>query len=318
MRRVLGVTLTGLGAFLIGIGLLSRLVVPGLAVKDPLNERSVTTLTGTNAEYFSPATLSELSGVSVKAVSTTNGDVAAGTSSTAVWNDFTAVQDTTNNAPISYSSERLAFNRRTGELQNCCGAAIGTDTKLNMSGLGYVWPVNTQKKTYQIFDTTLLKPWPVTYAGTATVSGRNTYVYVEKVSNQQFGTQTLPGSLVGLSAATVTLPQYLTATNTYYVDPLTGGPLKVTEDQSVTLESGGVTKLVLLRADLVTTPASTAAAISTVQGDDSEITAVEVIVPLVGILLGIVLMIAGGLLVVLSRDEDEDYYADEDAVTSEV
>ena len=46
MRRVAGLTLTALGAFLVTLGLLLRLWVPGQVIKFPLNEYSVTTLTG--------------------------------------------------------------------------------------------------------------------------------------------------------------------------------------------------------------------------------------------------------------------------------
>ena len=44
MRRVLGLTLTGLGAFFIVLGLLLRFYLPGQVIKFPLNEYVVTTL----------------------------------------------------------------------------------------------------------------------------------------------------------------------------------------------------------------------------------------------------------------------------------
>jgi Porin PorA len=317
VRRVLGVSLTGLGAFLVGLGLMFRLIVPGMAIKDPLNEHSVTTLTGQNMEYFSTSKLQELTGVSIKAINTVNGDVASGTSSIAVWDGFTALNDTTNNAPIEYSSERLAFNRRTGLLQNCCGAAVGSNSSVHMSGIGYVWPIGAQKKTYEFFDTTLLKPVPVTYDGTATVDGESTDKFVENVNDQQFGTQTLPGSLVGVKdAATVTLPEFLTATNTFYVDPLTGAPVSEVEKQSVTLQDQGVTKLVLLRGTLSTTASSIASAVKTAQSDDRKIAAVQDIIPVVGILLGLALIVLGAVLIGRLPEADEEYI-DEDAVPSE-
>ena len=49
MRRVLGVTLTGLGAFLLVLAAMCRFYLPGQVVKFPLNEYSVSSLSGTPA-----------------------------------------------------------------------------------------------------------------------------------------------------------------------------------------------------------------------------------------------------------------------------
>ena len=182
MRRQVGVTLTGLGAFLLVLAVMSHFFLPGQLIKFPLDEYSVSRLTGTNLSYFSAATGQEVNGASVRAVATTQGDVSAGSSSTAVWNNVTGVFDvTTSSNPgtaISYSTERFAFDRRSGVLVNCCGAEVGT-ARPHFSGQGYVWPIGTQKKTYQIFDTTLLRPEPVQYTGTTTVDGMTVYVFVE-------------------------------------------------------------------------------------------------------------------------------------------
>ena len=51
--------------------------------------------------------------------------------------------------------------------------------------VGYVFPINTQPKTYQVFDTTLNKPVPFTYNGTGTVGGIKTYKFVEDVPPTQ-------------------------------------------------------------------------------------------------------------------------------------
>ena len=78
MRRVFGVVFTGLGAFLLVLALLFRFYLPGQVIKFPLNEYSVSRLTGTHASYFSQQTGTEVNGATVRAVSTVQGDVAAG------------------------------------------------------------------------------------------------------------------------------------------------------------------------------------------------------------------------------------------------
>jgi Porin PorA len=311
MRRVLGVVLTGLGAFFLVLALLFRFYLPSQVIKFPLNEYSVSDLTGTNVTYFSDQTLAEVTGATVRAASTVQGDVAAGSSSTAVWNDVTGVFDITSGpspgTPIAYSSERIAFDRRSGLVVNCCGAEIGTK-KVKMSGQEFVWPIGTQKKNYQIFDTTLLKPETVKFTGTSTVNGMNVDVFVEHVDSQQFKTVSLPGSLVGLkSQSTVTLPEDLTATNTFYVDPASGSPLKLVENQTEFLRnpSTGATALTLLRGTLTTAPKSIAAAVSTAKSSDTEIAWVQDIGPLIGGLLGLLLLVLG---IVLLLGQYEEYY----------
>ncbi len=86
MRRVIGLILAGLGAFFLALALLSRFYVPGQVIKFPLNEYQVSTLNDPNGSYFSADKLRELTGVSVTATDTIEGDVTGGNGSRAVWN----------------------------------------------------------------------------------------------------------------------------------------------------------------------------------------------------------------------------------------
>jgi Porin PorA len=319
MRRVIGLAASGLGTFLIVLALLTRIVVVNEAVKFPLNESDITTLVASNASYFSPAVLAEKTGVTLEDTLTIEGDNAAGTADRAVWNEFSYVYDVTDHNAVQYSTNRVAFDRRTGQVINCCGSAIGLRSDVNMSGLYYLWPLNSQKKTYQVFDATLLKPEPYTYAGTAVINGEPTYKYVETVSPTQSGTQTLPGSLVGQPAqGTVTLPEYYQVTTTEYVDPTTGAPVEGVSQQHLYLESAGQPVLDLLNATFSTTPASVAAAVKTAKHYDGEISLVSVILPVVLGLAGLVLLVLGVLLALLGRTEDYYEYEEEDYPTGQV
>jgi len=273
-------------------------------------------LSGTNVSYFSGQTGTEVNGATVRAVSTTQGDVRAGSSSTAVWNNITGTFDVTSSpqVAISYTTERLAFDRRTGVLVNCCGAEVGT-ARPHFAGQGYVWPIGTQQQTYQVFNTLTMKPEPFNFTGTTTIDGLTVDVFVQPINNQQVGSPvSLPGSLVGSSQPTVTLPQYLTATNTYFVDPGTGAPVKVIEAENQTLQdpTTGGTALVLFNGTLTTTPQSVAAAVNTSQHYDTEISALETIGPLAGVLVGLVLLVLGVLLINSYREEYE--YEEDDEV----
>ena len=317
MRRVVGLVASALGTFLIVLALLTRFYVAGQAIKFPLNESMVTTLAATDVSYFSPGALAERTGVTMTDTTTVQGDVASSNSSRAVWNEFSYLYDQTNHESYNYSLQRLAFDRRTGALLNCCGAYVGTNNKINFSGLGFVWPLGAQQKTYDYFDTTLLKPMPTTFAGTAVVDGENTNKYVETVPATQAGTQTLPGALVGMNdQQTVQLRQMYQATMTFWVDPATGAPVKVdTIEHLYLVDSAGTQVLDLLSADFTTTPASVAKAVSTAKSDDAKISLITVILPVTFGLLGIILLVIGFML---ARSGTDYYYEEEPAEDFEV
>ncbi len=322
MRRVVWSVLTGLGVFLIVLALLSRFFIPAQAVKFPLNEFSKTTLQATNASYFSPKFVTEESRVTLQATSTTKGDVAAaksvGSSSTAVWQSYTAIEDITHHTPVSIPAQgnTFAFDRKTGVLVPWSGNSVN-GKPVNLAGVtaqGSLFPLGTKKQNYQVFDTALLKPVTFHYAGTATTSGVSTYVFKATIPATQTGTQSVPGSLVGLTASEVTLPEFYSAQETYYVDPVTGVALSVVQNVRQTLQDGsGTTRLVLLAANFKTVPASIASGVSTDNGGRTEIGVLNVIVPIAAGVLGLIVLVVG-LVLGRSADEDEEYQDDDQTV----
>jgi len=309
MRRVTGLVAAALGTFLIVLAALTRFYIAGQVVKFPLDENTVTTLTASNVSYFNTGLLQELTRVSMTDTSTTQGDVAAGSAHTAIWNNFSYLYDNTNQQTYTYSLRRLAFDRRSGELVNCCGTAID-GKKVQVSGLGYVWPLNAHKQSYEIFDTTLMKPEPVSFDGTASVDGLRTYKYVENVTPTQFATQTLPGSLVGMAnQQTVQLGEYYADTTTEWVDPITGAPVQVSQSEHLYLAgSSGGSVLNLLNASFTTTPRSVAAAVTTAKHYDTEISLISLVIPATGGLAGIIVLIIG---MILGRQRRGYEYVDE-------
>jgi hypothetical protein len=309
MRRVIGLTLAGLGAFLIVVAVLLRTYVGGQVIKFPKNEYFTTTLIGTGVSYFSPSMVRPVTGATMRVTSTVKGDAAAGTSSTAVWNNFTYLYDVTNHATFQFVTRRAAFDRRTARLVNCCGASVGGNTAIRQTGLvGFLWPIGTQKTTYQVFDPNLNKPRPARYVGTSTIDGITVYRFVEHVPPTQSGTQTLPESLVGMKGqSNVTLPEYYTGTNTFWVDPLTGAQLNTRQDDKLTLQDAtGAQRLLLYDGALTMTPQSVQAVVNLDSTGRTEFVGFEVIAPLVLGLVGVAALITGIVLARLRREEDHD------------
>ncbi len=306
MRRVSGFALTILGTFLFVLAALLRFWVAPSLIESPRSEYQIVKLAGTGSYYNAPQG-KELIGVPVVVTETMQGAAAAGSGGTAVWNGFTAAQDTANRVPIAYSTFRLAFNRGTGELVRCCGAHISNavtgkpEYSLPLTGLGPVWPFGAQQRTYLIFDTTAGRPEPARYAGFAKIGGILVYRYVERVPPTRFGVEQSLTGPVG---------EYYTAVNTYLVDPETGIPLKVTENQEVSLaDPGGATRLVSRDLSLAETASSVQSAINADDTYRGEIALGESTLPLIGLTLGLVLLAAGILLIQYGGTAPESEFA---------
>ena len=307
MRRV-GLVLAGLGTCLIVFAVLMPTWVSNRVLKFPLNEYASVALTGDNASYFSAAKLTEMNDVNMEATYTIKGNAAAGSSSTAVWNQFVYVYDQSNQLPVQTMTRTFAFDRRTALLVDCCGAHVNGDSSIQQRGyVGYVLPIGTQKQTYDVFDTNLNRPEPFNYAGTDAVGGTEAYRFVENVSPTQNGTQTVPGSLVGMSQATVTLPQYYEAHVTYWIDPITGALLNVTQNEKLTLRdpSGSRQLLVLFNANLAATPDSVDSLVALDNSQLSKMSLVRTLLPLVTGILGVIALIVGIVLARRARKDDE-------------
>jgi len=299
MRRNIGLVLVGLGVFLIVLAVVLPTWIVGQVVKFPLNEYQTASLEASNASYFSATALTEKTGVTLQATYTIKGDGAAGTSSTAVWDEYSYVYDLTNHQPVQQTTRRMAFDRKTGQLTMCCGANVNGDSSVQQRGyVGFVFPIGTKKQAYQVFDTTLNKPVPFPYAGTATVRGIQTYKYTEDIAPVQVATQTVPGSLVGESAASVTLPEYYEMHLIYYVDPTTGALINVQEHQTMTLRNPttGAQALLLFDADLKVTPSSLTTIVKLDSNGRNELTLLKVILPIVLGVVGVIALVAGLIL----------------------
>jgi hypothetical protein len=316
VRRVVGFVVCGLGAFFIVLALLTRFFGPARVILFPLDEHEILHFVAHNASYYSTSQLAELRGVTMNVTTTIEGDRAAGTSTRAVWTEYTYAYDATNKVYFQQSTQRLAFDRRTGVLiSNCCGDSVNSDTRVNFAGQGYVWPFNTQQRTYEVFDTTLLRPVPFRYAGTATVDGMTTYKFVAHVPPTQYASQSLPGRLVGLrNQPTVILGQYYQATDTTWVDPVAGFPVDITKNEHVTGDLGGVPRINLFQGDITMTPSTIRSAVNSAHYYNSRVNLVSTILPLGGTVLGVILL-ALGVLLARSR-EDEKYVEAEPEFTA--
>lgn len=292
MRRDVGMVLAGLGTFLIVLAIALPTYIAPHVIKFPLNYFYSATLVGPDSTYFSASEVHEVTGADLHAIYTIDGDGPAGNSSTAVWNLFTYLYDTGLPKPqqeIEIQTTKVAFDRKNADLRNCCGANF-MGKNVNWSGIvGYVFPMNTQKTTYNVYNTTTMSTIPFVYSGTAVVDGITAYEFT--------GNLKAPVK-IGFSPLSSADPEYYNLQQTYWVDPDTGALLKVLEHEDAYLINPitGATTYTLLD----TTLAPTAQSVSDIVGIDNsgrlKITLFQTVIPIVSGVLGAILLVSGILL----------------------
>jgi Porin PorA len=115
----------------------------------------------------------------------------------------------------------------------------------------------------------------------------------------------------------VTLPEYLTETNTIWVDPTTGAPLNETENRTLALEdSSGATRLILFKGSLSARPGDVTSTVNKANSSHFKIEVIEDIGPIAAVLLGIILLVVGITLTMTRRDDEEFVYETDEPVGS--
>lgn len=311
MRRLLGPILVGIGAFLVVTGVLSRFYAyPALAVA-PIDQNSVTSLEATGATIFDLSTLKEVTtDMSVK--NATRGDVKASEDAgdnTRVWTSTTSYRDQIGNIR-SRSAERYAFDAHTGEAINCCGGfeetTDGEQEPVKRSGLVSKYPFGTEKKDYKFWDATLGQAVTTKFQKESEIDGLTVYEFKYEVPTTTVGTRDVPPSYVGLpgtETATVDI-QYSTVTQ-HWVEPVTGVIIDRVSDTQNTLAKDG-TKLISTSAGVFSyTDEQVKANVDEYEGKASSLQMVQTTVPLVGVVLGLLLIIGGVLLARRRKDEPQ-------------
>jgi hypothetical protein len=251
MRPVIGLAISGLAVACAAIAVIVSGRVTGPAAGSPANERATITLTAAHATYLSPTRLTEVTGASIEVTDTIRGAAQPGFPQIAVWREASSMYDTTNHQPLMPMSRTFAFDTATAELVNCCNQNINGNSVIPQRGIaGWVFPRNTRKQTYDVFDATLGQPEPFSYAGTDTVGGIRADRFEESIH----------AARAGFSLLSKTEPELYTMHRIYWVDPETGALLKISENEDLYLVKPrtGATVTHLLVADLTTTPATVA------------------------------------------------------------
>lgn len=295
--RPLRLVLAGLGAFLITAGLLLRFYAAPRLVVAPAGYHGTQVLSDPHATYFNQATLKTVRNARLSYVNTIRGDAAAATPTTVTWDSYAYIWNPKSRVQLSSTYQRAVFDRRTGQLRDCCGAAINDDSRIRQYGVAPMfWPIGLRKTTYQLYDASTERPWPAVFHGTAVVHGIRTYEFTQHIPSTVV--QKMPGipmSLLGIPGATynVTANRTYQADTTFWIDPRTGVPVNVEEKILSQLhDPADLGSLTVAKADLKMDPASQASLAAFANANAARITQVRLTGPLAGVVLGALLLLA--------------------------
>jgi hypothetical protein len=288
-RRV-GYVLVFLGLFLIFFGLVERVYAYPRLKKAPLDQYSQPVATGTGT-YFnrSPDKLKEITGAQLRNIRTVRGDVKAGSDEVAVWDSFNSTVDAADNGVITATQERIALDRVTAQSVRCCGE------NPTHQGLTLKFPFGTKKQSYQFWDGPANAASPADFTGEEVIQGVKVYRFEQHIDPRTLRTQEVPGSLAGdPDADSVTTDVVYSNHKTLWAEPATGIIVKAQQDVTQVLQTpDGEPVLTLLDGVLTYDDATVKANAEDASSGASQLRLLGTILPVGGVLLGVVLTSVG-------------------------
>jgi hypothetical protein len=311
--RAIGLGLLGLGAFLLAGALATRLFLVPALVTLPLDQKADPVALGTGVDFFNLGEQKQYRGLDVTVHQHVLGhpSAAGASSDVAVWEFGSTMIDSAGNK-IQYGTYQVCLDRHT-TVSVSCPSAFVTDasgakvTEATIHGLTLTFPFHTEKKSYDVFDSTSTKAFPARFAGTETLHGLRVYRFEQTVPETVLESTDVPGAMAGApDKPSVKADIVYSNTRTWWVEP-TSGVIVNAAEHPVTVFRGpdGTTGATFLAGSFTADQKSVAklAAIAVTSRD--QINLITTVVPLTLLGLGVLALIGGGLLVRRNRaDED--------------
>jgi hypothetical protein len=316
MRRIGGFIAIGLGIFLLALAPLAKWYIAPRVQVAPLGCTDTSAIckdrvnlspsSGTATTLFDPSTLTSLSNVPLTAMERVRADIAAskGADHRTVYDESQTVSRGDGSLVVA-DTMRIPFNGTTSQMISCCGGNVDGTAIADYSGINPLkFGFDVQKKNYLYFDRTINKATPMVFTDVETIAGVETYKFVQTIAPTRIGTLEVPGNLVGSVAASVDAPEYYANIRTVWVEPTTGVIVKGSEQQKQTLRDvDGNDKLSLIEATLTFTDANVKASADASSSAASQLKLIKNTIPIVGLVLGLVLLVLGLFLVLGGRRE---------------
>ncbi len=209
-----------------------------------------------------------------------------------------AVTDTTDRTVtidgrvVAESAYRLAADRSTQALIDCCDVAVdGVEVPMEGSGSPLRFPWFTPATTYPYFDLTLLMPVEMAYIGSEEVGGVAAAKFQQATPATPIRTVQAPGRLIGSELPTVPLTRTHVMNRTLWVDPTTGIILrKVERIREALRDAGGRDVVTLLAMTTASTPEQVDALVAQAEQEALPVLWVYSYGPALALAVGLLLM----------------------------
>jgi hypothetical protein len=321
MRRIIGLVFVGIGVALIVIAIaLPTYVYPRVA-HVPVNPNQTLTAEGTGVTVLLPRSIAAggtriLTDQTVTNVRKVVGQIPPNGSKVPKGDAFyqQAWSATVQGQGLLQANvEGMSFNGKTGESVNCCGDYFNTDPTdpvnepIKHQGITIKFPFNTQRTNYQFWDFNIKRATTARYDGTEKIDGLTTYRFVQPITDTVIGQQDVPGALLGLPNQPSLKADWIYATTrTLWVEPLTGGIIKGTEQVNQRLTYNGK-QAPIIKGTLGFTPATIKTNVDYYKPLASGLEFVTKIGPIGGWILGPICILIGITLIALAARSDDDY-----------
>jgi hypothetical protein len=218
--------------------------------------------------------------------------------SVATTTDRTVTDDDRLIAEVEY---RLAADRRTQALVDCCGMQVdGVAVQPAGAGNPIRMPWFTPQAPYPFFDPVLLAPVALTPIGREDVEGMSAMKFQQPATPVSIGTVQVPGKLTGSSADAVGLVRTYLVNRTLWVDPTTGIILRQVERLRESLRDGsGRDVVTLLAMSTASTDEQVRASVAAAREQGLPVLWAHVYGPALCLALGLVLLLLGSVGVVV-------------------
>lgn len=312
--RVVGLAVIGLGGLAVVASVTAGAWVPLLPAPLALDETFATEAVGPEVSYLDPVTFAPVTGAEVSTSVRVRGDEDTGAADddTAVW-EYVSRTDAADGTLVATSTTLVCLDRWTAEAVNCVGESVDGEPT-DVRGLTVRFPADTERRDYDLWDTTARQPFPARFDGVERLGGLQVYRFEQEVPEQVIRSVPVPGRLVGSPEDEVFADVVHSATRTVFVEPLSG--VVVSEEESpMTAVRGpdGTTGAVLLGGTFGRSEASVDAAVARAEDIRGERADLRTGVRWAAAGTGAVLLALGALLAVRRSPTQPDDAQDEPA-----
>jgi len=297
--RAIGLVLLGVGAFLLAGALAVRLFLEPALVKLPLDQTASPTARGTGIDFFSIADQEQLKGLEADVRQKVQGDPSseAAGDDVAVWN-FGSTITSTDGTVLNAGTYRVCIDRRTAQAADCDVDQVDEED-VDITGLILTYPVGTEKKDYDIFNSTTKKAWPATFEAVEDMEGLEVYRFEVSIPETVVRSLEVPAAFAGSDEdGTVMADVVYSNERTIWVEPTSGVIVTSEEDPNTVLRGpDDTTGATILAGHFAGSDQTIADGVERAKDIRGQITMVKTVLPLVMAGLGLVLLVLGALLV---------------------